>query len=109
MAITRSLCQAKQNIFKLFVRESELYKGIDGIIWFEWDPLGVNGFEDARDEYYSYLPSLYEKLIKGDDIKEISNYLNHIETVTMGLQGNSQKNIEIAKKLIHLKNEFDSF
>ena len=91
------------------LRESELYKRIDEIIWYEWDPIGVNNIEEARDEYYSYLPSLYQKLIGGGDIKEISKYLDHVETVNMGLFGNPQKNIIIAEKLISAKNEFNSF
>ena len=52
---------------------TELYKRIDGIIWHDWDPIGVNECEEARDEYYSYLPSLYKKLIEGEDAKAIKN------------------------------------
>jgi hypothetical protein len=88
---------------------TQLYKRIDEIIWLEWDPIGVNEIEEARDEYYSYFPLLYEKLIKGEGVKEISKYPDHIETATMGLPGNFQKNIMIAEKLISLKNELHTF
>ena len=35
-----------------------LYKRIDEILWEDWDPIGVNDVEEARDEYQSYLPGL---------------------------------------------------
>jgi hypothetical protein len=85
-------------------KESALYKRIDEIVWHEWDPIGVNDSEVSRDEYYSYLPSLYKKLIEDADVKGITNYLNHIETVNIGLSGNPQKNISIAEMLINARN-----
>ena len=91
------------------VKESPLYKHIDEILWNDWDPIGVNDTEAARDEYHSYIPSLYEKLIKGCDVKGLSTYLDHIETVNIGLEGNHQKNIEIAEKLINIRNELNTF
>jgi hypothetical protein len=37
-----------------------LYKRIDEILWEDWDPIGVVAFGDAaRDEYQSYLPSIF--------------------------------------------------
>lgn len=33
-----------------------IYKRIDEILWFDWDPIGVNQIEEARDEYQQ-LPS----------------------------------------------------
>ena len=86
-------------------KEKEFYNRIDEIIWLEWDPIGVNDTEEARDEYYSYLPSLFKHLMEGSDVKKISKYLDHIETVNMGLTGNPKKNFQIAQKLINVKNE----
>ena len=41
--------------------ETKLYKSIDEILWNDWDPIGVNDFgDDARDEYYGYLPQVYQ-------------------------------------------------
>jgi len=91
------------------LKDIELYKRVDEIIWNDWDPIGVNKYEEARSEYYSYLPSLYIKLIEGHDAKAIKKYLDHIETVNMGLSGNPQRNIQIAEKLIEVRNEFHSF
>jgi hypothetical protein len=33
----------------------KIYNQIDEILWKDWDPIGVNDFEDARDEYSSLL------------------------------------------------------
>jgi hypothetical protein len=38
--------------------DMELFKRIDDILWFDWDPIGIN--DDApRDEYESYTPPIF--------------------------------------------------
>jgi hypothetical protein len=41
-------------------QEIKIYKRIDEILWEEWDPIGVNGYPEARDEYYCYLHEIAE-------------------------------------------------
>ena len=37
------------------------YRGIEEILWSDWDPLGVSRFDDApRDEYQGYLPRVFQ-------------------------------------------------
>ena len=53
----------------------ELYKKIDDILWDDWDPIGVNGIEDIRDEYTSYVPYIVNLKVRGADIVKITNHL----------------------------------
>jgi hypothetical protein len=65
-----------------------LYKRIDEILWEEWDPIGVSGIEEARDEYQSYLPGIFALALGRCDVDEIADRLHLIERQTMGLPGN---------------------
>ena len=75
-----------------------LYKKIDEILWFEWDPIGVNVYEEARDEHDSYLPQIFSLKIHGANKGTIAALLFKIETETMGLVGNIEHCREIAGK-----------
>jgi hypothetical protein len=77
-----------------------LYKMVDDVLWKEWDPLGVNTFAEARDEYHSYIMGVVVLLIKDSPLDIIADHLNNIETETMGLFGNKTYCSIVAKKLI---------
>lgn len=81
-----------------------LYKGVDEILWNDWDPIGVNDIA-PRDEYQSYVPEIFSLLIQNKTDKEISNRLYEIETETIGLLGSREHCFKIAKKLIEEKNK----
>lgn len=86
-------------------KEKELYKAIDEIIWNDWDAIGVNDYEEARDEYYGYLPQLFKILKEGKNRKGIADFLNQIATVNMGLMRNKERDERIAELLIQKRNE----
>ena len=67
--------------------EQILYKQIDNILWREWDPIGINACEQARDEYYGYLPHVFRLKLENADVEAIAQYLVKIETERMGLNG----------------------
>jgi len=77
-----------------------LYQQIDEILWYEWDPIGVNVYEEARDEYCSYLPQIFSLKIHGADEETIATALFKIETQTMCLLGNLEHCREIAAKIV---------
>ncbi len=83
--------------------QNPIYKKIDEILWFDWDPIGVNCFQETRDEYYGYLPQIYSLKINGADKDEIAKTLNKIETNNMGLSGNIDKCRKIAEKILEIK------
>ena len=43
--------------------ELELYSRLDEILWKDWDPIGVYGIQEARDEYYRYLPDVFHMVL----------------------------------------------
>ena len=56
---------------KLSPKENKLYKRVDETLFYIWDPIGVNHVPQARDEYYSFLPGIFELVINGVDQKEL--------------------------------------
>lgn len=82
--------------------EQILYRQIDEILWNDWDPIGINDCDEARDEYYSYLPHVWRFKLQGADAETIAQYLWTIETGNMGLNGNIEHCRKVANKIINL-------
>jgi hypothetical protein len=81
--------------------ENKLYKIIDEILWKDWDPIGVNEYdEEARDEYQSYLPQIFKLKIDNAGKELIAQHLLNIETESMGLSGNIENCRIVAEKII---------
>jgi hypothetical protein len=80
--------------------QKKLYKLIDEILWNDWDPIGINDTEEARDEYQSYTPQIFSFRINNSDIETIAQHLYNIETERMGLFGGLQKCRQVAEKII---------
>jgi hypothetical protein len=75
---------------------------IDEILWFDWDPIGVNDYTEARDEYRSYVPEIYDLKISGADREMIAERLYKIEAERIGLNGDRERCRVIADKIIEL-------
>ncbi len=73
----------------------EIYK----IFMNDWDPVGVLGIPEAKDEYDSYIEGLYKLLSSGASENILYDYLYNIETETMGLPGNGATIKKVVKKL----------
>ncbi len=80
----------------------KLYKNIDAILWFDWDPIGINK-DEVRNEYYGYLPHVYKLKVEGASKLEIAKYLDEVITERMGMESNMKFNEQIAEKIIALK------
>ena len=76
-----------------------LYKRIDEILWEDWDPIGITGSDDARDEYQSYLPGVFALALNRSDVEEIANRLHLIERHSMNLPGNRDHCVWVATKI----------
>ena len=59
---------------KLSADQLQLYKGIDEILWKEWDPIGVSSY-GLRDEYNRYLPQVFKLAFEDATLREIAEYL----------------------------------
>lgn len=72
--------------------EIELYRAVDEILFYVWDPIGVSHNPEARDEYQSYLPQVFGLLVKGSAEAELLSYLKSV-TEYMGLQPNPEHDV----------------
>lgn len=77
-----------------------LYKQIDDILWFDWDPIGINDLA-PRDEYQGYVPEIFRLLKANANRQEIANRLHKLETENMGMGGTIENCLTIADKIIN--------
>ena len=66
-------------------RVARIWKAIDEILWKDWDPIGVNNSQEARDEYHSYIGGAFRLLEDRADENQIAMHLHQIETEHMGI------------------------
>jgi hypothetical protein len=85
---------------KLNDSEAALYRAVDEVMHYLWDPIGVAGAPAARDEYYGYLPVVYGMLKQGSDETALANYLSEISTEGMGLSSDPQLHMKVARILV---------
>ena len=81
----------------------ELAAQIDILLWTEWDPIGVNEFDEARDEYQAYISPITALVTSGSSQQQIQDFLYQTETVRMGLIGNKDNCSRVATLLIALR------
>jgi hypothetical protein len=86
----------------MLTEHTHIYKAIDEILWNEWDPIGVNN-SAPRNEYYGYLPIIFDLKLKNATRESIAQKLFELETKNMGLDGNIDHCRKIADKIISLK------
>ena len=79
---------------------------IKAVLLNEWDPIGVKGVPEARDEYDSYAPPIYT-LLKTSTLQEVSDYLWWLETEHMGLIGDRQATERSADRLWRIHQEIE--
>lgn len=88
-------------------KDAELYKRIDEVIFYLWDPVEVSNAVGARSEYEGYLPSVFEIVRRNAPSSEIADYLMRVESERMGMKPRSKKASEIAELLIEYKEWID--
>ncbi len=88
---------------KLPPQEMKLYCQADEILHYMWDPIGVAGIAQARDEYQSYLPQVFQLVLKNEPKEIIAAYLLDIEENRMGLPPNKEAAMEISEVLLNTK------
>lgn len=94
---------------KLTQPEKELYRRVDEVIHYLWDPIGVSEIPQSRDEYFSYYPKVFSLLIEKAGEEEIVEYLLSIQE-DMGLPAGPESNKrahEIVEILVDSKNWID--
>ena len=79
-----------------------LNESIDKLFWNDWDPLGVNEFEEDRDWYYEYILKAIEMKNNNTSVEDIANYFHEIEIELMELFGNFENGKRVAEKIVSL-------
>ena len=75
---------------KLSPKEKELYRRVDEVITYIWDPIGIAKMPQARDEYVGYLPQVFKILLDSSSPDKLTNYLVKVAVEHMG-NDNSQE------------------
>ncbi len=83
--------------------DEELYRRVDEVLYYIWDPIGVSGLPMARDEYYSYLPKVFALLKENADEARIAAYLTQVATERMGLKARQEHALKVARMLLYWK------
>jgi len=76
-----------------------LYKKIDDILWFNWDPIGINDIA-PRDEYQGYVPGIFRLVKENASRHEIADKLYRLETENMGMSGSRENCLVIADEIL---------
>ncbi|MGF6932781.1 hypothetical protein OKW41_001920 [Paraburkholderia sp. UCT70] len=92
---------------KLTDNELALYRRVDEVLHYVWDPIGIATSAAARDDYVRYLPKVFAMLQEGTDASSIAACLDNVATERMGLGANPQHSKRVAELLLDWKAEVD--
>lgn len=88
------------------IEDKTLYQAIDDILWYDWDPIGLNDNEKIRDEYQGYTPHIFTLKKQGADVFKIAQHLYRLEAIDMGMSGDKELVLAhcktIAQKIVDL-------
>jgi hypothetical protein len=85
---------------ELLPQEKELLRRIDEVLHYVWDPIGVAGVPQARDEYESYVPQVFQLLKGTADGKDVADYLLWLSTEHIGTGPNPSHDAEVVDVLL---------
>jgi hypothetical protein len=85
---------------KLSEPDLALYRAVDEVLHYVWDPIGVSDVPQARDEYHGYLVKIFSLVRDGGDEQVIASVLGAITTESMGLTANTSHDLKVARILI---------
>jgi hypothetical protein len=80
-------------------RAREIQNSIGQVLLYDWDPISVSNFPEARDEYDNYIEKVYRLLASKPSINEIVDLLCEIEAEWMGLTPDKERLQTVAIKL----------
>lgn len=86
----------------------ELYRRVDEVLYYVWDPIGVSCCPAARDEYQMYLPKVFAILQQGVEAPSVAAHLDEVATARMGLEARQEHSRRVAELLLEWKAEIYS-
>lgn len=78
---------------------AKLLEVVRKMLWEDWDPIGVNEYSEASDEYDGYASVVAELVRSGADEQMIFDRLWALETGYIGLEGDAENTRQFAAKL----------
>ena len=69
----------------------------------EWDPIGINSFPEAADEYDAYVGDIVRILVNKANYDDVFKFLWQLETEHMGLDGDRPATTRFAIRLMKLE------
>nr|MBP8879029.1 hypothetical protein [Flavobacteriales bacterium] len=75
---------------------------VDEVLHYMWDPIGVAGTPEARDEYQGYVARVVELALANDE-DGITAYLRTMETKHMGVAGDQRRCADVADAVMSWK------
>ena len=85
----------------------ELERRVDEVLFYRWDPIGVNHYPSARAEYRTYVSTILEKLEVGDK-QSLIDLLHKIQTSSIGMEPNTELANSVATLLFEHKEAIDN-
>ena len=80
-----------------------LFEAVRELLFYEWDPIGVNDNPQCRDEYDGYAPAIVRLLLEDADEHKILEHLMQCERVNMGLvQTDDAHDLLVTRQLMNL-------
>ena len=87
---------------EMLPKDAELYRRIEEVVHYIWDPIGISAMPQARDEYHGYMIAMFGR-VKGGNLQEILEYMRWAASEDMGLVFDEQKAIEAAEAMLAWK------
>ncbi|MDR6735218.1 hypothetical protein [Sphingobacterium sp. 2149] len=79
-----------------------VYKKINDILWFDWDPIGVNDLAPS-DEYQRYVPEIFTLVRAEADRLEIAERLYKLQNELMGISTTIDNSLIISDKILNIE------
>jgi hypothetical protein len=80
---------------------------VDEVLHYLWDPIGVAGAPETRDEYQGYVGPVLAMLQSGASESELSTYLSRVADEDMGLASERALADQAASALIKWQRFFE--
>ena len=83
--------------------DKRLYKRVDEVLHYIWDPIGVADEPFARSEYQSYVPKVFRMVRSKEESQSISKHLAKIVSKSMALSPNIENCNKVAGILLEYR------
>ena len=86
---------------KMLPKDEILYRRIEEVVHYIWDPIGISEYPAARDEYHSYMTAIFGRVQKGE-LEGILEYMKWVYE-NMGLSFEKENATKAAQTMLEWK------